>query len=32
MLIKKYTSHWVKEFTDIKREIEKGLAGLKVPN
>ncbi|MGL1887149.1 MAG: GrpB family protein [Reichenbachiella sp.] len=28
MLIKKYTSDWVKNFTDIKREIDKGLSGL----
>jgi GrpB-like predicted nucleotidyltransferase (UPF0157 family) len=29
MLIKKYTADWVKSFTDLKREIEKGLSGLK---
>jgi len=29
MLIKKYTSNWVKDFTDIKCEIDNGLHGLK---
>jgi GrpB-like predicted nucleotidyltransferase (UPF0157 family) len=28
MLIKKYTSNWTKDFTDLKREIENGLNGL----
>ena len=28
MLIKTYTSNWVKDFTDIKREIENGLHGF----
>ncbi|MFT6035434.1 MAG: GrpB-like predicted nucleotidyltransferase (UPF0157 family) [Marivirga sp.] len=28
MLIKKYTADWVKSFTDLKYEIEKGLSGL----
>lgn len=28
MLIKKYTSKWVKDFTDLKREIEKGFSGI----
>lgn len=28
MLIEKYTSNWIKDFTDLKREIEKGLPGL----
>jgi GrpB-like predicted nucleotidyltransferase (UPF0157 family) len=28
MLIEKYTSNWVKDFTDIKCEIENGLQGL----
>ncbi len=28
MLIKKYTSDWIANFTDLKREIEKGLSGL----
>jgi GrpB-like predicted nucleotidyltransferase (UPF0157 family) len=28
MLIEKYTSNWVKDFTDIKCEIENGLYGL----
>ncbi|MGB6153038.1 MAG: GrpB family protein [Pricia sp.] len=28
MLIKKYTSDWIKHFTELKREIEKGLCGL----
>ncbi len=27
MLIEKYTSNWVRDFTDIKREIENGLCG-----
>ncbi len=29
MLIKKYTSNWIKNFADLKREIENGLNGLK---
>ena len=28
MLIKKYTSKWINDFADIKREIDKGLNGL----
>ncbi len=28
MLIKKYTSNWIKYFADLKREIENGLNGL----
>lgn len=28
MLIKKYTSDWVKHFADLKSEIDKGLVGL----
>ncbi|NQX86396.1 MAG: GrpB family protein [Flavobacteriaceae bacterium] len=28
MLIKKYTSNWVQDFTDLKREIENELKGL----
>lgn len=28
MLIQKYTSNWVTNFSDLKREIEKGLSGL----
>lgn len=28
MLIEKYTSNWVRDFTDLKREIENGLYGL----
>lgn len=28
MIIEKYSSDWIKNFTDIKREIEKGLNGL----
>ncbi len=28
MLIETYTSNWIKDFTDIKSEIEKGLPGL----
>ncbi|POY39002.1 hypothetical protein C3K47_00435 [Solitalea longa] len=28
MLIEKYTSNWIKDFTDIKREIDNGLNGL----
>lgn len=28
MLIEKYTSNWVTNFTDLKREIENGLSGL----
>ncbi len=29
MLIKKYTSNWITNFTDLKREIESGLIGVK---
>ena len=28
MLIEKYTSNWIKDFTDIGREIDYGLYGL----
>ena len=28
MLIEKYTSNWIKNFADLKREIENGLNGL----
>lgn len=28
MLIKKYTSHWVQHFAELKRELDKGLKGL----
>lgn len=28
MLIEKYTSNWIKDFADLKREIENGLHGL----
>ena len=28
MLIKKYTSDWIKNFADLKREIDKGLSGI----
>ncbi|ULQ57113.1 GrpB family protein [Flavihumibacter rivuli] len=28
MLIQKYSSQWVRDFTDIKAELEKGLSGL----
>ena len=28
MLIKKYTSDWIKSFANLKREIDKGLSGL----
>lgn len=28
MLIEKYTSNWIKDFMDLKREIENGLYGL----
>lgn len=28
MLIKEYTSKWIKDFADLKREIDKGLHGL----
>lgn len=29
MLIEKYTTDWIKNFEHIKREIEKGLVGIK---
>lgn len=29
MLIKKYTPNWIKNYTDLKREIDNGLQGLK---
>lgn len=28
MLVKKYTPNWIKDFMDIKNEIENGLHGL----
>jgi GrpB-like predicted nucleotidyltransferase (UPF0157 family) len=28
MLIEHYTSNWIKDFADLKREIENGLHGL----
>ena len=28
MLIKKYTADWIKNFADLKREIDLGLSGL----
>jgi GrpB-like predicted nucleotidyltransferase (UPF0157 family) len=28
MILEKYSSNWVNDFADIKREIEKGLDGL----
>lgn len=30
MLIEKYTSNWIKDFEDLKREIENGLQGIEI--